>query len=145
MLGEQLVSTDWSAFERDAAGRAAALLRLPAKRHENAVRVPMSRDVYLLNHGNRIRSDAAYPIDDAVRAISAPIMMIAGDWDHIANNAVARAALSAAPAGGIHARISGAGHYCFDLQYPYFKLLLNAFLKDNRRPVSTARLRVEDL
>jgi len=145
MLGEQLVSTDWDGLAEDAGARAAALLRLPAREHGGAVRVPMSRELFLLNHAKRIESDAAYPIDEGIAALDLPFLLVTGDYDHIANNTIACAALAQAPQRGTHAQISGAGHYCFDLQYPYFKLLARAFLIDGSRPPPTARLSVEEL
>ena len=39
-----------------------------------------------------------------------------------------------------HAVIRGAGHYTFDLQYPYFKSALTEFIE---RRTPTARVRVE--
>ncbi|HLG88036.1 MAG TPA: alpha/beta hydrolase [Alphaproteobacteria bacterium] len=145
MLGEQIVPTDWEGLAGNARARADALLRLPAKEHQTAVRVTVSRDLFLINHAKRMRSDAAYPVDDGIAALALPLMLITGDYDHIANNTIACAALSGSGTGRIHAQISGAGHYCFDLQYPYFKLLMNAFLIDGVLPRSTARLRIEAL
>jgi pimeloyl-ACP methyl ester carboxylesterase len=145
VLGEQIVPTDWDGLVGNAPARAEALLRLPAQEHQAAVRVTVSRDLFLINHAKRIRSDAAYPVDDGIAALMLPVMLITGDYDHIANNTIACAALSGSVSGGIHAQISGAGHYCFDLQYPYFKLLMNAFLIDEVLPPSTARLRIETL
>lgn len=145
MLGEQILSTDWDGFGDDIEGRVAALCRLPATEQEPFIRVPLSRDLFLLNHGKRIQSDAAYAVDDAIRALDLPMLLITGDRDHVANTMVARAALGGAAGKGIHAQIRGAGHYSFDLQYSYFRLLLNAFLADRDRPFGTARVQVEDL
>lgn len=146
MLGQQLLGIDWEGFSDDPEGRADALLRLPAQAHEAFIRVPLSDDVFLLNHGKRARSDVSYPVDAAIRALGdRPVMMIAGDRDHIANNAVARAALAASVRNGVFAQIEGAGHYSFDLQYPYFRLALTEFLARGRPPPQTARLKVEAL
>jgi pimeloyl-ACP methyl ester carboxylesterase len=145
MLGEQILSTDWDGFADDVEGRVAALCRLPAQAHEPLIRVPLSTERFLLNHGKRIRSDAGFAVDDAIRALDLPLLMITGDRDHIANGAVARGALGKAARRGIHARITGAGHYSFDLQYAYFRLLLTEFLMNGKRPKAMARIEVEEM
>ena len=142
MLNEQPTKTNWDAYAQDPKGRVSALLRLPAEDQALAMRMPMSRDVFLLNHTRRAWNDPDYPAAETLAELDLPILAITGEYDQITNNAATLSVLSGYKGPLIHAEINGAGHYCFDLQYPYLRLLLSEFLAEGRQPTASARVKI---
>jgi len=97
----------------------AMLFRLPAREHASALTAPLSTGNYLRNYCRRMVQDKAHPTGEALSRIRAPIL-----------KAHAKAVQGAA--------VNGAGHYAHDLQYPYFRLMLDAFTRG--RPFAAARV-----
>lgn len=139
---------NWDELAQDPRARAAALLRLPALEHAAVALIPMGTAEFFLNYARRTAADEAYPIEEALAALaraSLPILLITGDHDDIVSNDAILETLKRSSAAFTHAGIAGAGHYSHDLQYPYFKWMLGAFLAEGAVPVAAARVRVEKL
>jgi pimeloyl-ACP methyl ester carboxylesterase len=103
----------------------ATLFRLPRQTHGAALAAPFSSGEALRLYAARLAADRLHPVSDAIRRITAPIALIGGLHDHILNNAATLALLRANAADVRAALIDGAGHYAHDLQYPYFRMLLD--------------------
>ena len=116
----------------------AILFRQPAQAHAAALAAPLTNGEDLKRYCRRIASDKTHFTGVALSRVQAPILAIAGSHDHVVSNAHTWGTL------GAHARrlssavISGAGHYAYDLQYPYFRMLLDAFTQG--RPFAGARI-----
>lgn len=133
---------DWEQLSGGAYARAAALFRSPAREHASALLAPVSAGPSLIHYSCRGKADIAYPMADALRRFDARTLLITGDCDDVVNNALTLAAFALRPRPAVCASVSGAGHYVHDLQYAYFRWLLQAFLVDARTPCSTARVAV---
>ncbi|HTI66912.1 MAG TPA: alpha/beta fold hydrolase [Caulobacteraceae bacterium] len=116
----------------------AMLFRLPAREHASALTAPLSTGNYLRNYCRRMVQDKAHPTGEALSRIRAPILAIAGSHDHIISNDHTWATLKAHAKAVQGAAVNGAGHYAHDLQYPYFRLMLDAFTRG--RPFAAARV-----
>ena len=95
----------------------------------------------MIKYGRRAHSDPSYPINEALRRLEQPTLLITGDHDDIVNNQLTIAALEKSGRSFV-TRASGAGHYIHDLQYPYFRWILGEWLAVHSAPTSTARVRV---
>jgi pimeloyl-ACP methyl ester carboxylesterase len=152
-LADMLVGTlklqgrqpDWDEFRDDPSARAATLFRLPARDNAEALLAPMSRGDYLINYGKRVATDSRYPIHQGLQKLQMPMLVITGDQDNMVENAFTRAALQQWSHGGIHASVKGASHYIQDLQYVYFRALLEQFHGFGGAPKSLARVQIESL
>jgi pimeloyl-ACP methyl ester carboxylesterase len=134
---------DWDGLVSDTAARAKALFALPALQIASALLIPMSTPSFLLNYAKRTAADEAYAIAETVRSLAQsnmPALLITGSHDSMVSNRETCAVLECAGLNGIHAEVSGAGHYIQDLQYPYFSWLLKSFIE--RSTISGKALRV---
>lgn len=116
----------------------AALFRLPAREQAAALVAPLATGEDLKRYAARIAADKAHATAVSLAAVLAPILAIAGRHDHVISNAHTWETLKACAPQTVNAVISGAGHYGYDLQYPYFLMLLDAFTQG--RPFAAARI-----
>jgi pimeloyl-ACP methyl ester carboxylesterase len=145
-IAEQAKSPDWGRWKNAPAGRARALFGLPAKDHALGILACLTDSESFLNTARRVKSDEDYPMHLALSKLSTRTMVIMGSDDQIVSNELVSSAmkqLCVHPV--VKVVLSGSGHYIHDLQYHYFRFLLNEFLHSNRKPPSTARIEVEDL
>lgn len=139
---------DWEGLASDASARAKALFALPALEIASAFLIPMSTPPFLLNYAKRTAADEAYPIGESVRSLAKsniPALLITGSHDSMVSNRETCALLESAGLNGIHAEISGAGHYIQDLQYPYFSWLLKSFIEQSAIIGKALRVSVRNL
>jgi pimeloyl-ACP methyl ester carboxylesterase len=116
----------------------ALLFRQPAQQHAAALTTPMTTGEDLKRYCRRIAADKAHFTADALARVKAPILALAGSHDHVVNNDHTWSTLQAHAGNLQSAVISGAGHYAYDLQYPWFRLVLDAFT--GGRPFASARI-----
>jgi len=135
--------TAWGKLANHPEQRAATLLGLPARERVSALVAPMVQPDFLVNYGRRVLRDQQYPIHTALRGLKSPVLLVTGDYDDRVNNAFTCAVLRAWGVRFLHAQIKGAGHYLYDLQYQYFRLILSAFLA-GRPPPPAARIEMQE-
>jgi pimeloyl-ACP methyl ester carboxylesterase len=116
----------------------AMLFRLPCKEKAAPLIAPLASGESLQRYARRVVEDKAHPTEGALARVEAPILVIAGRYDHVVSNAHTWEVLNRHAKGLTSAMVSGAGHYAYDLQYPYFRLLLDAFTQG--KPFAAARL-----
>jgi pimeloyl-ACP methyl ester carboxylesterase len=133
-------SPDWDQLAADSIGRIAALFGLPASDQRDILVAPFCTAETMIMLARRVVSDEAYPMHEALAAVSAPTMIMLGANDHIVNNAFIISAVKRWAPAAVVAILEGAGHYIQDLQYNYFRFALDEFLQKARPPVATARL-----
>jgi len=104
---------------------AAALFRLPRKEHGKGLTAPFASAEALVAYSNRLAADRGHATAEALARVRAPIMAVGGPHDHIISNAATLAVLKAGETAVAAIGISGAGHYAHDLQYPYFRMILD--------------------
>lgn len=114
------------------------LFRLPCKEKAAPLIAPLGNGASLQRYAHRVVEDKANTTEAALAGVKAPVLVIAGRHDHVVSNAHTWDVLNAHSEGLTSAVISGAGHYVYDLQYPYFRMLLDAFTQG--RPFAAARL-----
>jgi pimeloyl-ACP methyl ester carboxylesterase len=114
----------------------AMLFRLPHQDHAAALVAPFGSGEALRAYAARLASDRQHDVRAALARVQAPIHAITGAHDHILDNAATLALLRTQPAPVSAVEIAGAGHYAHDLQYPYFRMLLDDALTG--RPASAA-------
>lgn len=122
--------------------RAAALFGLPAREHMAALIAPLVNPEYLINYGRRVLRDQDHPIYQALGALQMPLLLVTGDHDNRVNNVFTGAVLETWGVRGLKARIKGAGHYLYDLQYGHLRSILSAFFA-GASPSPSARIEVE--
>jgi pimeloyl-ACP methyl ester carboxylesterase len=144
-LKQQARLPDWDEFLDDPSARAATLFRLPARCNAEALLAPMSRGDYLINYGKRVAEDSRYPLHRGLQKLQMAVLLITGDQDNMVENAFTRIALQRWGHGAIHASVKGASHYVHDLQYIYFRALLEQFHGFGGPPGSLARVQIEAL
>jgi pimeloyl-ACP methyl ester carboxylesterase len=133
---------DWKTFAGDAVRRARALFRMPAKEQTAGLFAPLASGDSLAVLARQILVDEAYPVDDRLHDVEAPIMVIAGEYDHMVSNSFTSEMVRRSRKSLVTATISGAGHYIHDLQYSYFRLLLDKFVREKRIPDPSMRVAV---
>ena len=69
-------------------------------------------------------------------------MLLMGTHDHIVNNRLITSVMRKSGRPFVTATVSASGHYVHDLQYSYFRLLLDDFLGNGQVPAATARVSV---
>ena len=143
ILKRSSAAVDWSALGDDPEKRAAMLFAMPAKDFAALLQVPMSRPEYLVNYARRTSLDEAFPVMQDLKALGARVLVITGTHDHVVSNAQVLAALNECPSEVLHASIGGAGHYVQDLQYPYFRWLLEHFVRRDEPRAVPRRVRIE--
>lgn len=116
----------------------AMLFRLASKEQTGALVAPLATGEALKHYARRISEDKTRATEEALAAVTAPILAIAGRHDHVVSNDHTWGVLNAHARDLTSAVISGAGHYAYDLQYPYFRALLDAFT--HGRPFTAARV-----
>jgi pimeloyl-ACP methyl ester carboxylesterase len=117
----------------------AALFRLPRQDHAPLLTAPFASGEALVNYAARLAADREHATAEALARIKAPILAIGGAHDHIVDNAATVSVLKAHATQVASVEITGAGHYAHDLQYPYFRMLLDDAMA-GRPPTSTARV-----
>ncbi len=116
------------------------LFRLPHRDHVAALAAPFVSGDVLRLYTARLASDRTHDIGEALARAKAPLHAITGAHDHILNNATTLALLRKHATSVSATEVSGAGHYAHDLQYPYFRMLLDDALT-GRSPSPAARVR----
>lgn len=142
----QPISPDWNRLRNAPVARAQALFAMPAKEHAGGTVANLVEAESFTNIARRVASDESYPMDQALRNLRTPTMMIMGSDDGIVSNDLVSAAMKKMCTNPVvKVVLYGAGHYVHDLQYHYFRWLLDEFLVNHRPPPATARISVEDV
>jgi pimeloyl-ACP methyl ester carboxylesterase len=131
---------DWDGVSGQGHGRAQVLFNLPAQDYAAALKCPFSSIDSLRKYARRGQDDYEYPTAQRLNNTGVPCLLVTGAWDQVVNNRFVAGVMSGFGGPVTHAIIRGAGHYTFDLQYPYFKSILTEFI-ECRAP--KARVRVE--
>jgi pimeloyl-ACP methyl ester carboxylesterase len=134
--------TAWDKFANEPKARAGVLFGLPARKRVPMLTAPMTECDFLVNYSCRVLLDQAHPLHDSLRALTTPVILVVGDYDNRVNNEFTRAALRAWGVTFVQVMVKGAGHYLYDLQYPYLRSILSAVLS-KRQPARSARVEVE--
>jgi len=143
-FAKQPQAVNWDTVASDPSHRATTLFGLAAKEHSRTLLAPMLRPDSLINLGRRLAFDQTYPTSEALSRLDLPLLLLTGDHDTIVNNAFSCAALTTWGPSVVHAKVTGAGHYLHDLQYPYFISMVSDFLAAQPLAAS-ARVLVEPL
>jgi pimeloyl-ACP methyl ester carboxylesterase len=131
---------DWDGVSGQGHDRAQVLFNLPAQDYAAALKCPFSSIDSLRKYARRGQDDYEYPTAQRLRNTGVPCLLVTGAWDQVVNNRFVAGVMSGLGRSVTHAIIRGAGHYTFDLQYPYFKSILTEFIE---RRAPKARVRVE--
>jgi pimeloyl-ACP methyl ester carboxylesterase len=118
----------------------ALLFRLPDRDHAPLLTAPFASADALLNYARRMAADREHATAEALSRVASPILAIGGTHDHIVDNAHTLSVLRAHARRVDAAEVSGAGHYTHDLQYPYFRMLLDDAMA-GLPPTPAARVR----
>lgn len=146
VIAKQPSSPDWSRWTNAPASRAQALFAMPAKEHADAMIAMLTDPQSFINIARRVASDESYPMNNALRNLLARTMVIIGSDDTIVSNLLVLSAMKQLCHNPISTvMLKGSGHYIHDLQYHYFRWLLNEFLENHLVPPGTARITVGDL
>ena len=137
-LSDMLVKSQGMAPSVDDAN---LLFRLPDRDQAARLTAPFADGEALRFYSARLASDWAHPLEAALAQVTAPVLAITGAHDHILDNAVTLTVLRSRIPQAAAVEVSGAGHYVHDLQYPYFRMVLDAFVSGQAAPPS-ARVRV---
>lgn len=142
-ISKQPQSPDWGRINAPAA-RAQALFAMPARDHANGMIANLTDPQSFINIARRVASDESYPMDQALRNLKARTMVIQGSDDNIVSNELVVSAMKQlCETSVLKVVVKGSGHYVHDLQYHYFRWLLNEFLVKDQIPQRTARISVE--
>jgi pimeloyl-ACP methyl ester carboxylesterase len=146
VIKNQPVSPDWGRWADAPARRAQALFALPAKDHSGAMVAMLTDAQSFFNIARRVASDEAYPMAQALGKLQTRTMVIMGSDDNIVSNDLFSSAIKQMCRNCMpKVVLQGSGHYIHDLQYHYFRWLLNEFLEKQQSPRQTARVWVEEL
>jgi pimeloyl-ACP methyl ester carboxylesterase len=138
---EQLTRpVDWDGVSGQGHDRAQVLFNLPPQDYAAALKCPYSNIDSLRKYARRGQDDYEYPTAQRLSNAGVPCLLVTGAWDQVVNNGFVTGVMSGCGGPVTHAIIRGAGHYTFDLQYPYFKSILREFIE---RRAPRARVRVE--
>ena len=138
---EQLTQpVDWNGPGRSGDDRARLLFNLPAHDHAAALKSPFADVESLRRYSERGCEDLEYPVLRRLADVQVPCLLVTGDADRVVNNRFAAGLMARQCRSFTHATIRGAGHYTFDLQYPYFRSVVAEFSEDLR---TRARVRVD--
>jgi pimeloyl-ACP methyl ester carboxylesterase len=138
---EQLTQpVDWDGVSGQTHNRAQVLFNLPTQDYAAALKCPFSDIDSLRKYARRGQDDYQYPTAQRLSSARVPCLLVTGAWDQVVNNRFVAGVMKGWGVPVTHAIIRGAGHYTFDLQYPYFKSILTEFI-ERRSP--RARVRVE--
>jgi len=139
---DRVASPDWGTLAKDLPLRGRTFANLPASSHTDTLLRPFATAESLANYGSRVIADVSTLRLERLAEVEAKILLITGDFDGVVNNDTTRSALRRCRAGFTEARISGAGHYIHDLQYPYFRLLLDRHFRPDAQPNRASRLEI---
>jgi pimeloyl-ACP methyl ester carboxylesterase len=131
---------DWDGVSGQGHDRAQVLFNLPTQDYAAALKCPFSSIDSLRKYARRGHDDYEYPTVQRLSNTGVPCLLVTGAWDQVVNNRFVAGVMSGCGGPVTHAIIRGAGHYTFDLQYPYFKSILTEFIE---RRAPKARVRVE--
>lgn len=146
VIAKQPTSPDWSRLANTPANRVQALFAMPAKVHASAMIAMLTVPQSFINIAHRVASDESYPMNQALEKLQTRTMVIMGSDDGIVSNELVSSAMKQMCRNKItQVILRGSGHYIHDLQYHYFRWLLNEFLENQRSPRSTARIGVESV
>jgi pimeloyl-ACP methyl ester carboxylesterase len=145
-ISNQPTSPDWNRWINSPALRAQTLFALPAKDHANGIVANLTDPQSFINIARRVASDESYPMDQALGKLRTRTMVIMGSDDNVVSNELVSSAMKKMCVTSIlKVVLFGSGHYIHDLQYHYFRWLLNEFLRNSQCPPATARASVEPL
>ncbi len=146
VIAKQPTSPDWGRWVSDPANRAQALFAMPAREHAGAMIAMLTDPQSFINIARRVASDESYPMNRALENLQTRTMVIMGSDDGIVSNELVCLAMKQMCRNKIsEVVLGGSGHYIHDLQYHYFRWLLNEFLDNHQSPPPTARISVESL
>lgn len=112
----------------DPAIRAQTLFGLPDRVRASDLTAPMSSVEQLCLYAARTASDEAISSQALHLPAALEVHLICGDCDAVVSNAHTQAYLrTVVPTLQVHT-VSGAGHYVHDLQYPYFRWLIDRII-----------------
>jgi pimeloyl-ACP methyl ester carboxylesterase len=119
----------------------AALLRLPAEARAADLTAPFATADRLRAYAARLAGDHGHDAGETLARIAAPVLAISGAQDQVIANENTLAVLRASTRRLSAVEIRGAGHYAQDLQYAYFRMLLEDAAA-GRPPTACARVNV---
>ncbi len=140
MLVQLTAAPVWDSVT-DPAARARLFLSRPALAHAEALNRPTATGKSLLAQARRTQADEAYPVVEALAALTMKMMVAMGSDDAVVSNATTVAAARQAGAGRCLV-VRGAGHAVGDLQYRYLRCVAERFFGDD--PAAAWPLRVQD-
>ncbi len=134
---------DWDRLKDQPAKRAQKLFEMPSQKHAGVIVAPMTEPESFLNMTYRVASDENHATKETLQRLTGRMLVLMGSHDHIVSNGLTLCALEQIkPNSVVAVTVSGAGHYIHDLQYRYFRFLLDRFLPDRGQILSTARMSV---
>jgi len=140
---EQLTQpVDWDRLCGQGENCAQALFNLPSRDHAPALKCPFYEIDSLRKYAERSCDDYEYPTERRLGDVGLPCLLITGDSDQVVNNRFAAGLMRRHCRSVTRATIRGAGHYTFDLQYPYFRFILTEFF-ESLTPRSRVRVGIE--
>lgn len=146
IIAKQPASPDWKRWLNAPASRAQALFSMPAREHAGAMMAMLTEPQSIINIARRVSSDESYPMNQALKKLQIRTMVIMGSDDNIVSNELFASAMTQMCQNPMSKVVlHGSGHYIQDLQYHYFRWLLDEFFEKYQSPQTTARLSVEDL
>src|SRR5262245_33191756 len=124
--------------------RGQALFNMPSQDYAPALKGPFVNVESLCRYAKRGMDDYEYPTGRRLNEVSVPCLLMTGDNDRVVNNQFVTATMGRCRQSIAHTMIRGAGHYTFDLQYPYFKAVLMEFVQ-KFAPAPRVRVEVDTL
>ncbi len=140
-IGEMAGPIDWSKVAPEDAKAREEIFRLPNRRHLERLVEPLLSADSLVNVARRVVSDETHPTRERLAELRLPVLALLGSHDTIVSNQITLDALRQAGLGAAIRSVAGAGHDVHDLQYPYFRYALDAFVGRGEAPAPSARLR----
>ena len=137
MIRKQLKLPTWKEIP-SVSTRGNTLLELPPHDLAEMLLAPLIEPESLINVAKRVDADQQQITAGDLRSLDIPVLLILGSHDGVINNSYAHRVVSkvAGPFTGI--LLSGGGHYIQDLQYSYFKMVLNDFFEQTYTAASPA-------
>ncbi len=133
---------DWDSLAGRVEDRARILFGLPAQEQAPALTRPFADLDSLRRYSQRGCRDYAYPSRERLDDVRVPCLVISGDSDQVVSSGPVKALLGSCSNPVTYALIGGAGHYAFDLQYPYFRSILADFT-NGLTPAPRVRVRID--
>jgi pimeloyl-ACP methyl ester carboxylesterase len=146
IIARQSAPPVWDRWTNAPGIRARTLFAMPAREHADAMIAMLTDPQSLINIARRVGSDESYPMAQALGSLQPRTLLIMGSDDNIVSNELVSSAMKQICHNAtFKAVINGSGHYIHDLQYHYFRWLLQEFLEEHHPPRQTARISVEEL